>query len=949
MKLNSFRGLILVMALIVLISSLFVACQSTNDPETTTPQQSEAPTDKDTTSPDATEDITNEPATEAPATQEPETNEPATEAPATQEPETNEPATEAPATQEPDTNEPEAPVIVHVSQDEMYFGDAEFNKINGTDVFAPSHYDDFNGVVNYTQGTHPVLIDWGWVALNADEFQFGYLINDGEIAANPDYTVAAGDDVKAVATQLGASNVSRFKGVILVSWLPVGEHNIKFVVQIGDEIYTLREYTVIVTAAKHEHDYEAVVTAPTCTTAGYTTYTCACGDTYTGDEIAAIGHNYVDGQCSACGVYDPNKVFTVAEALALCGDEAGYTTSERYYVRGIVQTVTNGQYGAMIIGDETGTISIYGMYSADGEIGYAQFEYKPVKGDEVLVHCILQNYNGTKEIKNARLIEYVNNQSNIDVSQYVDATIIEARDAEKGANLKISGIVARITYANGMKPSGFILVNGGASIYVYDGDAAQRVQIGNTVTVAGTKDYWILDSEIDGANKFGYKGCNQLTDCILVENDGLVSEIDFSGVTEMTVKELLNTPVTENITTQIFKVNALVKEVPGNGFTNYYFFDIDGETGNYTYSQCNGNDFEWLRAFDGKICTVYITALNAKSTGTSCTFRFLPVAVIDEGYTFDTSKAPAYVLEYHVMDLFKTEYTGNPLMEVPTSISSELLGFENAIVSYVSSNEAAVKFTEQDGKLVMECLKSGISTVTITVTYGDYTATESIEITVAVPEGMDAGSVQDAINAELYSEVTVKGIVGPSLVNRNGFYLIDETGLIAVVVNDVTIFADIEIGQEIVIKGKRDKFHNNQGGTHAGQTAITGATVEANYYGNHAYDTSKFVTDKTLADFYGLDVTVDYSTTVFVLKATVNFEETAYFTNCNLTDANGTKVTLYCSSGKQYGFLKQFAGQEVTLELAACNWNNKTFWAGCVLSVITEDGKVINTLNFDNN
>ncbi|MBQ4111974.1 MAG: hypothetical protein IJD38_04165, partial [Clostridia bacterium] len=127
------------------------------------------------------------------------------------------------------------------------------------------------------------------------------------------------------------------------------------------------------------------------------------------------------------------------------------------------------------------------------------------------------------------------------------------------------------------------------------------------------------------------------------------------------------------------------------------------------------------------------------------------------------------------------------------------------------------------------------------------------------------------------------------------------------------------------------------------------ATVIANYYGQHAYDDSLFVTDKTLADFHNLDVTVDYSTTVFVVKATVNFQETAYYTNCNLTDANGNKVTLYCSSGKQYGFLKQFAGQEVTLELAACNWNNKTFWAGCVLSVITEDGKIVNSLNFDNN
>ena len=641
------------------------------------------------------------------------------------------------------------------------------------------------------------------------------------------------------------------------------------------------------------------------------------------------------------------KVITIAEALELCG-EPGNITTERYYIRGIVQTIKNGAYGQMVIADETGSIEVYGTYSADGAIGYAEFEYKPVKGDEVLLHCILQNYNGTKEVKNARLIEYKNNQSTVDVSRYTAATVTEARAAEKGANLKITGVVARITYATGMKPSGFILVGDGASIYVYDGDAAQRVEIGNTVTVAGTKDYWILDSEISGAEKFGYKGCNQLTDCILVENDGKVSDIDFSGAAEITVKELLNTPVTEDITTLVYKVNALVKEVPGNGFTNYYFFDLDGETGNYTYSQCNGNDFEWLRAFDGKICTVYITALNAKSTGTSCTFRFLPVAVIDEGYKFDTTKAPEFALEYHVMDLFKTEYTGNPLLELPATLSSELLGFENLTLTYTSSNENAVKFTTSDGKTVMECPGAGKATVNVTATYNGRSVTETVEITVITPDVMDAYNVSDAIQTELGDTVTVKGIVGPSLVNRNGFYLIDETGVISIIVDDVAIFADIEIGQEIVVKGMRDKFHNGEG-NHAGQTAITGATVVANYYGQYDYDTSHFVTDKTLADFRNLDVTMDYSTTVFVLKATVVFNETTYYTNCNLTDADGNKVTLYCSSGKQYGFLKQFAGQEVTIEIAACNWNNKTFWAGCILSVITEEGKIINDLNFQNN
>ena len=168
---------------------------------------------------------------------------------------------------------------------------------------------------------------------------------------------------------------------------------------------------------------------------------------------------------------------TIAEALELCG-EPGNVTTERYYIRATVKTVKNAQYGQMVIEDETGTIEVYGTYSADGELTYAELEYKPVKGDEVLLHCILQNYNGTKEVKNARLIEYVNNQGKLDISEYTAASITEARAADAGAHLKISGVVARITYANGMKPNGFILVDNGASIYVYDMDAAQRVQIG---------------------------------------------------------------------------------------------------------------------------------------------------------------------------------------------------------------------------------------------------------------------------------------------------------------------------------------------------------------------------------------------------------------------------------------------------------------------------------------
>ena len=304
--------------------------------------------------------------------------------------------------------------------------------------------------------------------------------------------------------------------------------------------------------------------------------------------------------------------------MELCGEE-GNVTTERYYIRATVVSIVNAAYGQMIIADETGEISVYGTYSADGEINYSQMEDKPYKGDQVLLHCILQNYNGTKEIKNARLIEFTHVEVDINPDEYTDMTVADAREAAKGTKIKVDGVVARITYANGFKPNGFFLVDNTGSIYVFDGNLAQRVSAGDKLTIAGEKDYWILDTEQSSAEKFGYKGSCQIANAYLIEQDNSQDyAFDKSWITESCVKDILETPVTENVTTTIYKVNALVKKVPGNGFVNYYFFDIDGETGNYTYTQCNGNDFEWLDQFDGKICTVYLSPINCKSTTGDC-------------------------------------------------------------------------------------------------------------------------------------------------------------------------------------------------------------------------------------------------------------------------------------------------------------------------------------------
>ena len=71
----------------------------------------------------------------------------------------------------------------------------------------------------------------------------------------------------------------------------------------------------------HLHFYEAVVTPPTCTEEGYTTYTCDCGDTYTGVSVKATGHKY------ASEITIPATHMTEGEKTFTCNCGETYTES----------------------------------------------------------------------------------------------------------------------------------------------------------------------------------------------------------------------------------------------------------------------------------------------------------------------------------------------------------------------------------------------------------------------------------------------------------------------------------------------------------------------------------------------------------------------------------------------------------------------------------------------
>jgi len=90
---------------------------------------------------------------------------------------------------------------------------------------------------------------------------------------------------------------------------------------------------------KHVHNHTDVVTPPTCTDKGYTTHTCACGDTYKDTYVDATGHELGDWvevkaptetekgserrDCANCDYYETREVDLVQTAPGdLNGDDS---------------------------------------------------------------------------------------------------------------------------------------------------------------------------------------------------------------------------------------------------------------------------------------------------------------------------------------------------------------------------------------------------------------------------------------------------------------------------------------------------------------------------------------------------------------------------------------------------------------------------------------------------
>ena len=147
----------------------------------------------------------------------------------------------------------------------------------------------------------------------------------------------------------------------------------------------------------HQHNYESVVTEPTCTAEGYTTHTCStCGNVKVDTETEKLAHDYVNGVCSKCEAKDPDYVpphvntLVVGDTNKIVIGDTAVDNGYGYLVESVLFTATESAHYEFV--GEGLTILVYDakMNNLCGFTGKANLE----AGTYII--CIAANTQNTK-------------------------------------------------------------------------------------------------------------------------------------------------------------------------------------------------------------------------------------------------------------------------------------------------------------------------------------------------------------------------------------------------------------------------------------------------------------------------------------------------------------------------------------------------------------------------
>ena len=178
----------------------------------------------------------------------------------------------------------------------------------GNDTSAKCH----EYLVRFDANGQPVLVTSLDEVVDGGKYLIGHMDEQGKM-----YVLVPSADMNSWFSHVGLVDTAT---VVTFTGVAAGETGLTLPGHVF-EITVTEEQT-------HEHSYTAVVTAPTCTAGGYTTYTCECGESYIADEVPALGHEWKGTSCTRCDATRSNPFEDVAE--------------DSWYINFVLWAVENG-------------------------------------------------------------------------------------------------------------------------------------------------------------------------------------------------------------------------------------------------------------------------------------------------------------------------------------------------------------------------------------------------------------------------------------------------------------------------------------------------------------------------------------------------------------------------------------------------------------------------------
>lgn len=529
-----------------------------------------------------------------------------------------------------------------------------------------------------------------------------------------------------------------------------------------------------------------------------------------------------------------------------------------------------------------------------------------------------------------------------DKVEYIRNELVEGEIAT------VRGVVVKHNYTGQSTPyiTGFWLADKTGSIYVYGENVAKSVEVGNTVVVKGVKAYYIPQNDAGAAASVNYKGMLQLTSPEILENDNKTSlVIDKNVITTTTVKDILETPLTEDITGKIFRVKGRWSKVTPADFTNYYLNDLNRVDSIMAYTQSNGKDYKWTDPYDGKtVEMLIIVSIGKPGVGA---WRMCPVSFIDDNVQVSAQEEANYAAERllnEFADTYNTETT------VTFAKEDEFLAGSNRTISS-TSNQITVNNGETENSVVISASELGKITIEASVTFDGATGTATKEIEIVEKPKVPATPIAEVKEMEDGSEVTIEAVVAKvtykSSMTPQGLLLADETGTILLFCGTeyMPLIADINEGYKVIVKAKLTHYIKNA--DNATNAEYTGdiqlvepeiLNVDTNIF---EIPTTSY-TESSITEIMNTLPSTNLSSAMFVVRAKVVKNVSAYATSYNLAEVDGgtASLPLYSqNSGNDFKWLDEYAGQEVTIIVAVQNLNLKasgSHWRGLPIKVITE-------------